>query len=143
MPSVPKYLRLIRSPSSQRDEDLHRVDGFAHVVHAHEGRPILHCEEGRGNAAGHALFDAAAGDVADGALARKPDEHRIAQPGKAWKRAKKLEVVLACLAESEAGIEDDAVAIDARTLERCRAIAEELRHLRDDIVVSRRVLHRA
>src|SRR5204863_2730034 len=122
IPSVPKYLRLIvlpRAPagsraSSKRPPDTNGVHCFPDIVHAHEVRPILDCEERGGNAPGRALAHGTTRDVADRFLARKPHEHAVAHRRERGQCTKKCDCGLERLAESQPEVEANAVRRDAR-----------------------------
>src|SRR5690606_28428196 len=86
------------------------------VVYAHDRRTILHRDQrgGRGTrgAIGRLVM---AGDRADHALARETDQHRT-EFAEAREGTQQREIVFERLAESEAGVDEDAALVDAREL---------------------------
>src|SRR5690606_33564521 len=97
MPSVPKYWRAMKrspgilrlcnraiigaraAPSTRSAPHLQRLDGLAHVVHAHDVRAALHRKQGRGHTGAHAIgWHLDAGDGPQRRLARPAREQRIA-----------------------------------------------------------------
>ncbi len=113
------------------------------VVHPHDAGPVLHGDQRAGDAGGEALTDRAPGHRAEHGLARQPGEHRQPARAEARELAQQRVVVLDALAEAEAGIEHDALARHARSLEGRHALVEEADHLADHVGVPRILLHRA
>ena len=68
-----------RFTGSQGAPDLQRVHGLGHVVHAHDGRALLHGGQRRRHAGGDALAHRPAGELAQRRLARPAQQQRTTQ----------------------------------------------------------------
>lgn len=103
---------------------------------------ILNREQCRGNARRRALAHGPPGDLAEHALARDAHEERVARRGDRGQPREERDVVREILGEAEAGVERNALARDARRLERAGPRDEEVAHLRHHVCVARLGLHR-
>ena len=104
---------------------------------------MLYRQQSGSDAPGKALARPPARDRSQGRLARPPSHHRQAHLGETAEIAQQLEIVGDSLAETEAGIDDDALAGDAARLGRGDALGEKRADLRDHVAVARALLHRA
>src|SRR5439155_21664167 len=102
---------------------------LAHVVYAQDRRAALVCHHGRGDARAHRTGRRRwiADDLAERALARKPDEQRTAEREQDVEPPQELEVVLQRLAESDSGVKADPVFADAARNREPEPLLEERR----------------
>ena len=83
-------------------------------MHAQDLHALLGGHDSDGERAGHAVgCDRRAGQVADETLARRAEQNWTAEPVKERHSLQQAEVVVARLAEADAGIDGDAPARDA------------------------------
>src|SRR5206468_11935820 len=90
--------------------DFERVDRFTHIVGSNDFRAARDRSQRGCDAARRTLAGVAAGERADGRLARQSDHHRIAQRDDLGKPAEQSEIMFHRLAKAKARIDDDAVA---------------------------------
>jgi len=112
-------------------------------VDANDCSSVLNRQQSRGDACRKPITDLAAGDRAEGGLARPPGHHGQTHFGEPVEIAQQLEIVSTVLAETEAGIDDDALAGDAARSARADALGEKRADLRHHVAVARPALHRA
>src|SRR5687768_6344712 len=99
---------LMPAPSSpdRSSGNRQRIHNRGDIVHAEYARSALEGEDVGGDGAGQALgLRAAAGELAEEALARRADHDRPAERHDLAEPAQQLEVVVDGLAEADAGIE--------------------------------------
>src|SRR5215475_13265823 len=150
-PSYPgggAWLRRARPPSVDSllalhgREDRERIARRRDFVNAHDSSPALHGEDRAGQACREPIVGRFAGDATEARLPRQADQHRIAERRDRVEAREKSQVVLGRLAETEAGVHDDARGADAGGNACGRARGEEVADLGDDIAVHRVRLHR-
>src|SRR6516162_6851118 len=87
----------------------------------------------RGGIAIRRLVDA--GQLADEALARAADQHGVTRRGEATGSRDQLELMRDALAEADAGIDGDAIALDSARLAQPGTLHQEGAHVLDDVAV--------
>src|SRR5215831_13752638 len=143
-PSVPKYFLAMESAFPvERREHGERVPRRGDVVDADDSSAALDREQSRGEAAREPVVGGPPRDRAERRLARPAGKHGQADLAEASEVAQQLEVVRDRLAESEAGVDDDALARDARPLGGGDALLEEGGDFGKHVAVARLLLHGA
>src|SRR4051812_8701048 len=137
-PSVPKYLRDILVGLPDGDD----VARLPYVMDTQYCRPAEQREQSHREACRQPLLRAAAGDPAERGLARPADEQRDVHSGERGKVLEQGEVVVEGLAETEAGVDRDALTGDARLFCFLNSHCQETGDFVDHVIIVRRLLHR-
>src|SRR6185369_965845 len=138
IPSGPGRQRLVTEASP----DANCLDGFEHVVDADELRSLLHRFHRKGDASAEALVGwSFTRKRADCALAAGADDERVPKRVEKREAIHQLEVVADVLAEAEARIDEDMLALYARLDRGLDPLLQPKIDLDQHVVVPRVVLH--
>ncbi len=113
------------------------------VVHAVEVGATVGCEQGEGDSGQGAGFGelGVMEDFADEAFAGEGHHEREVVHAQFAQVADEGEVVLGGFAEADAGVQTDALRVDAALLGLCYAPGEEVAHFGDNVLILRGLLH--
>lgn len=127
------------------DDGLGHAHGFgvgADVVDANDVGTALAGEAGEGDRGPESIFEVAAFEsFGDHGFSGDTDEQGAVAEGEVGQVLHEGEVVLLILAKPEAGVESDALRVDALALELSESLGKVIADLADDVIVVRTLLH--